>query len=78
MKIQEFFKNFLFFFNLILKILLNLDLTLKLSENKNLIPYLLDISKDYKPPQTESIYNLLGQLNEGAKIFSNCIKGGTK
>jgi len=68
-KIQEFFKNYLFFFNLILKILLNLDLTLKLSENKNLIPYLLDISKDYKPPQTESIYNLLGQLNEGAKIF---------
>jgi len=41
-----------------------------------MIPYLLDISKDYKPSQTESIYNLLGQLSEGAKIFSNCIKGG--
>jgi hypothetical protein len=49
-----------------------------LSENKNLIPYLLDISKDYKPPQTESIYVLLGQLNDGAKIFTNCINKGLR
>lgn len=51
-----------------------LRMTLKLSQNPSLIPLLLDISKDYKPIQTQSVYTLLSLLNEGAKIFKNCLK----
>ena len=51
-----------------------LDLTIKLSKNPLLIPLLLDISKDYKPVQTQSVYTLLSLLNDGTKIFANVLK----
>lgn len=54
-----------------------LQLTIVLSKNHSLIP-LLDISKDYKPIQTRSVYNLLSLLYDGAKIFMNCLKQNTK
>ena len=55
-----------------------LQLTVVLSKNHSLIPLLLDISKDYKPMQTQSVYNLLGSLYESEKIFMNCLKQNTK
>jgi ubiquitin-activating enzyme E1 len=51
-----------------------LDMTIKLSKNPLLIPLLLDISKDYKPVQTQSVYTLLSLLNDGTKIFANALK----
>lgn len=54
-----------------------LQLTIVLSKNHSLIP-LLDISKDYKPIQTRSVYNLLSLLYNSAKIFMNCLKQNTK
>ena len=51
-----------------------LNMTIKLSQNRSLIPLLLDISKDYKPIQTQSVYTLLSNLNEGARIFKACLK----
>ena len=51
-----------------------LDMTIKLSKNPSLIPLLLDISKDYKPVQTQSVYTLLSLLNDGTKIFANALK----
>ena len=55
-----------------------LQLTVVLSKNHSLIPLLLDISKDYKPIQTQSVYHLLSLLYDGAKIFMNCLKQNTK
>ena len=55
-----------------------LQLTVVLSKNHSLIPLLLDISKDYKPIQTKSVYNLLALLYDGAKIFMNCLKQNVK
>ena len=55
-----------------------LQLTVVISKNHSLIPLLLDISKDYKPVQTQSVYSLLGALNDGAKIFMNCLKQNAK
>ena len=51
-----------------------LDMTVKISKNPTFIPLLLDISKDYKPIQTQSIYTLLSLLYEGVVIFSNVLK----
>ena len=51
-----------------------LKLTEVLSKNNSLIPLLLEISKDYKPIQTESVFSLLTSLFDGAKIFINCLK----
>ena len=55
-----------------------LQLTIVLSKNHSLIPLLLDISKDYKPIQTQSVYKLLSLLYDGAKIFMNCLKPNGK
>ena len=55
-----------------------LQLTVVLSKNHSLIPLLLDISKDYKPVQTQSVFNLLELLYDGAKIFMNCLKQNAK
>ena len=43
-----------------------------------MIPLLLEISKDYKPIQTQSVYELLSMLNDGAKLFMNCLKQSAK
>ena len=51
-----------------------LEIVQILSENKNLIPLILEIGNDYKPVQNESIFKLLGSLNEIAKIFTACVK----
>ena len=51
-----------------------LEFTKKLSENPNLLAFLLDIPKDYKPIQSSSVYTLLGHLNDAAKVFVGCIK----
>lgn len=50
-----------------------LELIRKLSKNINTIDCLLEISKEYKPEQTESIYSLLGKLSKTADIFLSCI-----
>jgi len=55
-----------------------LQLTVVLSQNHDLIPLLLDISKDYKPVQTKSVFNLLKLLYDGAKIFMTCLKQNAK
>ena len=55
-----------------------LQLTVVLSKNHSLIPLLLEISKDYKPVQIQSVYNLLSLLYDGAKIFMNCLKQNAK
>ena len=55
-----------------------LKLTVVLSKNHSLIPLLLDISKDYKPVQAQSVYTLLSLLYDGAKIFMNCLKQNAK
>ena len=55
-----------------------LQLTVVFSKNHSLIPLLLDISKDYKPIQTQSVFNLLSLLNDGAKIFMNCLQQNAK
>ena len=55
-----------------------LELTVILSKNHSLIPLLLEISKDYKPIQTQSVYELLSMLNDGAKLFMNCLKQNSK
>ena len=55
-----------------------LELTVILSKNHSLIPLLLEISKDYKPIQTQSVYELLSMLNDGAKLFMNCLKQSAK
>ena len=55
-----------------------LQLTLTLSKYKNLVPLLLDISKDYKPVQTESVYKLLSSIYDGAQIFIKCLKPNEK
>lgn len=34
----------------------------------------MDIGTDYKPEQTESIYNLLGKLSKTADIFLSCMR----
>ena len=51
-----------------------LKMTVIISKNHELIPLLLDISKDYKPVQTKSVYTLLSLLHDSAKIFMNCLK----
>ena len=53
-----------------------LELAVKLSKNPTLVPLLLDISKDYKPVQTESVYSLLSALYERVKVFNICLKSG--
>ena len=55
-----------------------LKLTVVLSKNHSLIPLLLDISKDYKPVQAQSVFTLLSLLYDGAKIFMNCLKQNAK
>ena len=55
-----------------------LELTVILSKNHSLIPLLLEISKDYKPIQTQSVFELLSMLNDGAKLFMNCLKQSIK
>ena len=50
-----------------------LDLISQFSNNKSLIPLLMNIGTEYKPVQTESIYQLLASLNNVAKIFLNAI-----
>ena len=55
-----------------------LELTVILSKNHSLIPLLLEISKDYKPIQTQSVYELLSMLHDGAKLFMNCLKQSAK
>ena len=55
-----------------------LELTVILSKNHSLIPLLLEISKDYKPVQMQSVYELLSMLNDGAKLFMNCLKRSAK
>lgn len=44
------------------------------SSNKQLIPLLLDIPKDYLPSQTESIFSLLKALNNVGSIFLHALK----
>ena len=51
-----------------------LKMTIIISKNHELIPLLLDISKDYKPIQTKSVYTLLSNLYDSAKIFMSCLK----
>jgi ubiquitin-protein ligase len=55
-----------------------LEFTVILSKNHSLIPLLLEISKDYKPIQTQSVYELLSMLNDGAKLFMNCLRQSAK
>ena len=55
-----------------------LELTVILSKNHSLIPLLLEISKDYKPIQTQSVYELLSMLYDGAKLFVSCLKQSAK
>ena len=55
-----------------------LKLTVVLSKNHSLIPLLLEISKDYKPIQTQSVFSLLSLLYEGANIFMKCLKPNSK
>jgi hypothetical protein len=55
-----------------------LQLTVAFSNNKSLIPLLLDISKDYKPVQIESVYKLLSSIYDGAQIFIKCLKPNEK
>ena len=55
-----------------------LKLTVVLSKNHSLILLLLEISKDYKPIQTQSVFILLSLLYEGANIFMKCLKPNSK
>ena len=55
-----------------------LELAVTLSKNHSLIPLLLEISKDYKPVQNQSVYSLLSSLNESAQIFIKCLKPNEK
>ena len=54
-----------------------LKLTVAISKNASSIPILLDISKDYKPTQTESVFSLLKSLNDGAQIFVKSLKSNS-
>ena len=54
-----------------------LKLTVAISKNACSIPLLLDISKDYKPTQTESVYSLLKSLYDGAQIFVKSLQSNT-
>ena len=54
-----------------------LKLTVAISKNASSIPLLLDISKDYKPTQTESVFSLLKSLNDGAQIFVKSLKSNS-
>ena len=51
-----------------------LELIKMMSRNSYLYNLLLKISPDYKPIQIQSIFDLLKNLNDTAKIFLNCLK----
>lgn len=44
-----------------------------IAEHQVIVPALLDIDPHYQPRQVESIYTLLKQLNDTAKIFLSCL-----
>jgi len=50
-----------------------LALTRAIARQHGLIGCLADISKKYKPAQTEPIYKLLNKLNDLASIFLSCL-----
>ena len=50
-----------------------LNLVRKFSNHKELIPFLLDISKDYKPIQLNSIFYLLKKLKDVANTYKSLI-----
>ena len=54
-----------------------LKLTAAISQHSSSISLLLDISKDYKPSQTESIYSLLKSLYDGAQIFIKSLQSNS-
>ncbi len=51
-----------------------LELIKMISRNSYLYNLLLKISPDYKPVQTQSIFDLLNNLKDTANIFLNCLK----
>ena len=64
--INEIAKNYELYFEY-------LNLVRKFSNHKELVPFLLDISKDYKPVQINSIFHLLKNLKNVANTYKSLI-----
>ena len=64
--INEIAKNYELYFEY-------LNLVRKFSNHKELIPFLLEISKDYKPVQINSIFYLLKKLKDVANTYKSLI-----
>jgi len=47
-----------------------------MAKNPSTIGCLMEIEKNFKPEQTESVHSLLGKLNNISEIFLECLKSG--